>query len=153
MCDELTSKKTEHFYKPLSPFASFVRTRGAKFNDQPCQEALHGLRIAACLDKDIEHIAVGIYCAPEQMLYAFDRDHNLIKMPLVVQPRPVSSDAAGKKRGKTVNQETDCFSTHNPTTFGEQNLYISRTQRELMVSPHRLGDDFTRMTKALQERH
>jgi betaine-homocysteine S-methyltransferase len=29
---------------------------------------------------------------------------------------------------------------------------IGRTQREPMVSPDRIGDDFTRMTKALQER-
>jgi len=58
----------------------------AKLSDQPCHEALGGLGIAAALDKDVEHVAVGIYCAPQPMLNAIDRDHNLIKMPYVDGP-------------------------------------------------------------------
>jgi len=68
----------------------------AKLSDQPCHEALGGLGIAAALDKDVEHVAVGLYCAPQPMLNAIDRDHNLIKMPLVVQSQPVPSNTVRK---------------------------------------------------------
>jgi len=68
----------------------------AKLSDQPCHEALGGLGIAAALDKDVEHMAVGIYCAPQPMHHAVDRDHNLIKMQLVVQSQPVPSNTVSK---------------------------------------------------------
>jgi len=113
-----------------------------KLSDQPCHEALGGLGIAAVLDKDVEHVAAGIRCAPQLMLYAVDRNHNLIKMPLVVRPRSVTSNAGGKMRTKMIDPEPNCFSADNHATFGKQILDISRAQREPMVSADRVGDDF-----------
>ena len=125
----------------------------AKLSDQPCHEALGGLGIAAALDKDVEHVAIGIHCAPQPMLHAVDRDHNLIKMPLVVRPRPVTSDAGGKMRTETIDPKPNCFPADNHATFGKQILDVCSAQREPMARPYRIGYDFTRVTIALQARH
>ncbi len=127
--------------------------RLAKLSDQLCHEALGGLGIAAALDKDVEHVTVGIYCAPQPMLHAVDRNHSVIKMPIVVRPRPVTSDAGGKMRTETIDPKPNCFPADNHATFGKQILDICSAQREPMVSPNCVGDDFTRMTIALQARH
>ena len=113
----------------------------AKLSDQPCHQALGGLGIAADPDKDVEHVAFGIYCAPKPMLHAVDRDHRLIKMPLVVRPRPVTSDTGGKMGTETIDSKPNSFPADNHAPFGKQILDICRAQREPMVSPNRVGDD------------
>ena len=60
--------------------------------------------------------------------------HNLIKMPLVVRPRPVTSDAGGKMRPETIDPAPNCFPAGNHATFGKQILDISRAQREPIVA-------------------
>ena len=124
-----------------------------KLRDQPCQEAFGGLGIAACLDQDVEHVAGGIDRAPEPMLHAVDRDHNLIKMPLVVRLWPVTPDTSGKMRAETIDPKPDCFPAHNHATLGRRILDICRAQRESMISLDRVCDDLTRVAKALQARH
>ena len=63
-------------------------------------EALGGFGISARLNENIEHVAVGVYCAPEPMLHAIDRNHDLIEVPLVIRPWPVAADATGKMRAE-----------------------------------------------------
>ena len=113
----------------------------AKLSDQPCHEAFGGLGIGAAMDKDFEHVAVGIYCAPQSMLHAVDRDHNLIQIPFVVRPRPVTSDTGGKMGTEMIDPKPNCFPADNHAPFGKQILDICRAQREPMVSPNRVGDD------------
>ena len=48
---------------------------------QPLQQALRRLGVAATLDDFIEHIAVLINRPPEPMFLARDRDHDLVEMP------------------------------------------------------------------------
>lgn len=71
--------------------------------DQLCQKALGGFGVATCLNQNIKGITIGINSPPEPVLYATNRDDNLVQMPLVVWPRPVSSDTSGKMRPKLVN--------------------------------------------------
>ena len=67
----------------------------AKLSDQPCQKALGGLRVAACLNQNVERVAIGVDCAPQPVLHAIDRNYNLIHVPLVVRAR---YDHGGYKR-------------------------------------------------------
>ncbi len=125
----------------------------AKLCDQPCHEALGSFRISARLNKNIERITVGVDSAPEPMLHAVDRDHNLIEVPLVVRPWPVTADARSKVRTKSVDPAADCFSADHHATFRKQILNILRTQRKPMVCPDRVSNDFTREPEALQAQH
>lgn len=61
--------------------------------------------------------------------------HTLIKIPLVVRPRPVTSDAGGKMGTETIDPEPSCFPADNHVTFDKKILDISRAQREPMVRP------------------
>lgn len=54
---------------------------------------------------------------------------------------------------ETMDPKPNCFPADNHATFRKQILDISRAQREPMVSPDRVSDDFTRMAIALQARH
>lgn len=46
-------------------------------------------------------------------------------------------------RPETIDPETDRFAAYNHATFGKQSLDIRRAQREPMVRPDRVIDDFT----------
>ena len=127
--------------------------RVPKLTDQPCQKAFGGHGIAARLDKDVEHVAGSIGRASEPMLYSVDRDHNLIKMPLVVRLYSITPDTSGKTRAQTIDTKPDFFPAYSHATLGKQILDICRAQREPMVSPDRVCDDLTRVAKALQARH
>ena len=59
----------------------------AKLSDQPCQKARGGLCGAACLNQNVERVAIGVDRAPQPMLHAIDRDYNLIHVPLVARAR------------------------------------------------------------------
>lgn len=139
----------------LDVAAQLVRdddARLAKLRNQPCQKTLGSLGIAAALDKNVEHVAVGIDRPPEPVLHPIHRDHNLIQMPFVIRSGTVPPDAGRKMGPKAVDPEPDRFATHDHATLGKQILDISRAQREAMVRLDRVGDDFTRMTIALQAR-
>ena len=125
----------------------------AKLSDQPVQKTLGSFGIPACLDQDVESVTVGIDCAPEPVLCAADRDHNFIQVPLIVRPRPVASDAGGKMSTETIDPEANGLAADDDAAFRQQVLNIRRAQREPVVGPDRISDDFTRITEALQARH
>jgi len=104
----------------------------------------------ARLNENIEHVAVGVYCAPEPMLHAIDRNHDLIEVPLVIRPWPVAADATSKMQPETIDPDTDRSAAYNHATFGKKILDIRRAQSEPMVRPDRVSDDFTGVTKALK---
>jgi hypothetical protein len=74
-------------------------------------------------------------------------------MPLVVRLWPVTPDTSGKMRAETLDPKPDCFPAYNHATLGKKILDICRAQREPMISQDRVGDDLTRVAKALQARH
>lgn len=125
----------------------------AKLRDQLCHETLGSFRISARLDKNIERITVGVDSTPEPMRHAVDRNHNLVEVPFVVRPRPVTAYARGEMRSKPIDPAAYCFSADHHATFGKQIFNIRRTQRKTMVRPDRVGNDFTGVAKALQTRH
>ena len=140
----------------LDVAAQLVRdddARLAKLRDQPCQKTLGSLGVAAALDKNVEHVVVSIDRPPEPVLHPIHRDHNLIQMPFVIRSGTVPPDAGRKMGPKAVDPEPDRFATHDHATLGKQILDVRRAQREAMVRPDSVGDDFTRMTIALQAWH
>jgi hypothetical protein len=55
---------------------------------QPLEETLRRLRVAAALNEDVEHDAVLIHGTPEIMLLALDPDEHLVQVPYVDGPLP-----------------------------------------------------------------
>ena len=84
------------------------------------------------------------------MLLATDRDYDVVHVPPFVRSRSVRPDAIYKMAIKTIKPKPDCVLAYNHATLGEKIFDICRTQREPMISPDRVGDDFTRVAAALQ---
>ena len=124
--------------------------RRAKARDQPDQKAPCRLGVSAWLNKDVQHVAIGINRTPEPVLFSVDRNHGLIKVPFVVRPWPVAPNAGGKMHAKTIDPEPDRFAADQDTARGQNILDIRRAQGKPVVQPDRVGDDLTRMAKALQ---
>jgi len=89
----------------------------------------------SAMNETIGYVAVGVYCAPEPMLHAIDRKHDLIEGPLVIRPWPVAADATRKMRRETIDPETGRFAAYDHATFGKQIPHILRFPREPMVRP------------------
>jgi len=83
------------------------------------------------------------------MFLATDCDHNYVHVPLFVRSRAISTDAICESTTKEVYPQPECFTAYSCAPFGEQILNVSCAQRETMVSPNRVSDDLTRITKAL----
>lgn len=74
----------------------------AEPSNEPLQEALCSLGVAAYLNLNIKRVALGTHGPPEPMFYAIDGDHDFVPMPLVVRARTITADASGKVRSKPV---------------------------------------------------
>lgn len=125
----------------------------AELRNQPCHEALGSFGIPTGLHENIKRVALGIDRPPEPVLHPVDRDHNLVQMPFAIWAGTVPTDTGGKMRAKPIDPETDGFTAHDDTSFGEQILDIRCAQRKPMVCPDSVGDNLAWKTKALQVRH
>lgn len=81
----------------------------AELSNQLDQKALGGLRVAACLNQNVERVTIGVDRASQPVLHSIDPDHNLIHVPLVVRSRWIAADTGGKMRTKPVDPQADCF--------------------------------------------
>ena len=136
--------------------AQFVRDddpRLTKPRYKSFEKALCLFCIPARLHKNIKNVSTRVNRAPQPVLLATDRDHDFVHVPLVVRSWSIPPDAVCKMAIKTINPKPGCFPAYNHATLGEKIFDICRTQREPMISPDRVGDDFTRVAAALQARH
>jgi hypothetical protein len=66
------------------------------------EKALCCFGIPTCLHENIENVSICVDPAPQPMLLAPDRDHDLIHVPFVVRPRTFAADAICKMRPKAI---------------------------------------------------
>jgi hypothetical protein len=125
----------------------------AELSNQPCQKALGGFGIAACLNQNVERVTVGVDGAPEPLLFTVDWNDNLIEVPFVSCSGAIPLDAIGKVATETVHPQPNSLSADNHAAFSQQIFNISITQGEAVIRPHGIGDDLTRETKTFQARH
>ena len=125
----------------------------AELSNQPCQKALGGFCVAACLNQDVERVPIGIHRAPQPMFHTIDRDHNLVHVPFVVRTRPSTADTSGKMHAKPVDPKADGFATNDHAALRQQILHIGRAQGKAVLGPNRIRNELTRKTKALKARH
>jgi len=74
-------------------------------------------------------------------------------VPFVDRTRFVAPDAIGEVAAKAVHPFPDRFPADHHTPIGKKIFDICRAEREAMVDPYGICDDFTRKTVAFQARH
>ena len=121
--------------------------------DQPCQKTSCSIGVALWLNENIKDVAVRVDRPPEPVFSAVDWDDDLIQVPFVARGRSVAPDAIGKVAAKAVHPFSDRFPADHHTPIGEKILDIRRAEREAMVDPDGICNDFTRETVAFQARH
>ena len=108
--------------------------------------------LSAALDQDVENEAVLINGAPEPVLFAGDRDDNLIHMPFVPASRRALADPIGEHLAEFLS----------PLAHGlvcaqiRRAASISSTMRKLQgkpeIQPNRIADHLWRKAMAAIER-
>ena len=121
--------------------------------DQPCQKTSCSIGIALWLNENIKDVAVRVDRPPKPVFSAVDWDDDLIQVPFVARDRSVAPDAIGKVTAKAVHPFSDRFPADHHTPIGEKILDIRRAEREAMIDPDGICNDFTRKTVAFQSRH
>lgn len=118
--------------------------------DETPEEALRSPCIAALLDKNVEHIAIGIYGSPQPVHFAVDLDNDFIQVPFVPWRRSVATDASGKMTAETIDPLPHRLTADRHTALRKQVFDIGGAQGKSIVRPHRIADDFTWVTVAFQ---
>jgi hypothetical protein len=121
--------------------------------DQSCQKTSCSLGIALWLNENIKDVAIRVDRPPELVFSAIDWDDDLLQVPFVARGWSVAPDAIGKMAPKAVHPFSDRFPADHHTLLGEKILDIRRVEREAMVDPDGIRNDFTRETVAFQARY
>lgn len=139
--------------------AQFVRDhdlRRAELGDEPFEKPLFGLSASARLHKYhkyIENIAIRVNRAPQLMLVAMDRNSVFVEVPFVVGTRAITPDATREMATKSIDPQPDGLPADNHAPLSQKILNVSRAQREPVVRPNSIGNDFSRETEAIQAGH
>ena len=106
------------------------------------KEALSGSPVSAACDQDIKDIAVLVNRSPKIMTFAADRDEQLIHVPDVTATTLSPPQSSGVLRSKLAAPRSDGFVGHRDATLGEKVLAIAKAEREPMIQPNGMADDF-----------
>ena len=117
-----------------------------------CHEPLRRASVPATLDQDVENETILIDGAPKPVLFARDRDDDLIHMPFVAASRRALADLIGECLAELLPPLAHGLVGHaNPTR--RQHLFDhAQAQGKPEIEPNRMADDFRRKTMALVER-
>src|SRR5215475_4940868 len=102
--------------------------------------------MAAALHQDVEDIVVLIHRAPQVMALAIDRKEHLIEMPCISRARPASLQLIGVILPKLETPLADGLMGHVDAALAQEFLYVAVAQREAIIQPDAMADDFARKT-------
>ena len=109
---------------------------------QLAKEAHRGVPIPSRLHEDVEDVTVLIHSAPQVLLATLDRDEQLVEMPEVAEPATSAPQSARILRSEPPTPLPDGLMGDFDTPAGQQVLHVSEAEREAMIEPHRVADDF-----------
>ena len=115
--------------------------RAALFLQEAGQQAFGGLGVAARLDDFIEHIAILIDGPPKPVLFAGNRDRDLVKVPNISAARPFALNASGVLRPELCRPAPDSLVRHDDAALQQHFLGQSQAQWEPEVQLDRMGND------------
>ena len=98
--------------------------------------------IPSRLHEDVEDVTVLIHGAPQVLLATLDRYEHLVEMPGVSEPATSASQSARIFRTEPSTPLPDGLIGDFDTSAGQHVLHVSEAEREAMIEPHRVADDF-----------
>jgi hypothetical protein len=101
-------------------------------------------RSLTALNEGVQNEAVSIDGAPEPMLLAVDRDHDLVEMPLVAELRRAPTDLAGVYPSERLRPVPHGFMADDDSARCQQVLDHPQAERKTDREPDSLLDDFGR---------
>jgi hypothetical protein len=99
--------------------------------------------IASCLDQHIKNKAVLIDGAPKSMLLAVDRNHDLVKMPLVAKPRRTPADFVSDVASEFLGPAPNRFMTDNDAARGQKIFDHPQAERKAEIQPDTVVNHFS----------
>ena len=98
--------------------------------------------IPSRLHEDVEDVTVLIHGAPQVLLATLESDEHLVEMPGVSEPATSAPQSARILRTEPPTPLPDGLIGDVDTTAGQHVLHVSEAEREAMIEPHRVADDF-----------
>ena len=106
------------------------------------KEAFGSFPVSVACDQDIEDIAILVHGSPKITAFAADCDEQLVHVPDVTEPTLAPPQGPGIRWSKLPAPGSNRFVGHRDATLREKVLYIAKAQREPMVQPNGMADDF-----------
>ncbi|MDA9537274.1 hypothetical protein ACM41_13925 [Bradyrhizobium sp. CCBAU 21362] len=102
--------------RPRSAVRTLVRDRHARHRAGGFQELLHEplstARVSSALDQDVGNEAILVNSAPEPMLFARDRDNDLVQMPFVTASGSALANPIGERHAEFGSPLAPSFIVH-----------------------------------------
>jgi hypothetical protein len=95
----------------------------------------------AC-DQNIQDVAVLVHRSPKIMAFAADRDEHFVHVPDVAETTLSPPQGAGIRWTKLPAPGSNGFVGYGDATLSEKVFHVAKAQREPMVQPNGMADDF-----------
>ncbi len=92
-----------------------ARRRAGGFQER-LHEPLRSARVSSALDQGVENEAILVDSAPEPMLFARDRDNDLVQMPFVATSGSALADPIGERLAEFPSPLAHAFIGHTDAT-------------------------------------
>jgi hypothetical protein len=117
-----------------SQFVSHDDSRFVSQSDeQPSEETLRRLAIAAALNQDIEHDTVLVHGTPKIMKDTVDPDEHLVQIPFVSRLRPAASDPFREAGAEFHAPAAHGFVRQGDASLGQHQFDVAETQTERVI--------------------
>jgi hypothetical protein len=95
-------------------------------------------------DKNIDDVATLIQCSPQVVALASDSNKHFINVPDVPESSLFSAQRSSKGRSKLGAPVSNSLVRYRDTPLGKQIFDIAIAEREPMIEPDGMADDFRR---------
>lgn len=139
-----------HFWKDLTERGS-VAAKLVSDNDcwlvletsqQPLEELLGRFLVTPVRDEDVKLDSVLINRAPQVLLFTFDLEEDLVKVPGAPWPGPSFLDLCGKVGTEIEAPFPDGFIADHDATLQKKIGNIAQAQTKAVIKPHGVPNDF-----------
>jgi len=115
-------------------------------------EAPRSCSISPALDENVEDEAILIDGAPQPMLFAADRDDDLVQMPFVATSGSETPNAVGEFPAEFLRPAANRFMADVNTPSGEHFLDHTQAERKSKIEPYRIANHLGGEAMATVER-
>ncbi len=106
------------------------------------KEARSRSTISTLGDQNINHVSILIDGSPQIEVLSSDSDEEFIDVPDVTEPSLLPPQISSIGRTELPTPIPKCFVRNTDASFCKQVFYVSKAQREPMVQPDSVADDF-----------